>query len=118
MHTGVSSSGVGWQVCLERYTRVLMKASLEFPNHFLKIYSKTDEKDAYSVFDLRQPGKFFLPVERDPALQAAYRLRQRHMALTKPGSQLRHQLRAALHLAFPELTLLVQALTHPTALRF
>src|SRR5262249_2388067 len=40
MHTGVSSSGVGWQVCLERYTRVLMKASLEFPNHFLKIYSK------------------------------------------------------------------------------
>jgi transketolase len=26
-------------MCLERYTRVLMKASLEFPIHFLKIYS-------------------------------------------------------------------------------
>jgi len=26
-------------VCLERYTRVLMKASLAFPIHFLKIYS-------------------------------------------------------------------------------
>src|SRR5215831_10369603 len=38
MHMGVSSSWVGWQVCLERYTRVLMKASLEFPIHFLKIY--------------------------------------------------------------------------------
>jgi hypothetical protein len=39
MHTGVSSSWVVWQVCLERYTRVLMEASLEFPIHFLKIYS-------------------------------------------------------------------------------
>src|SRR5712691_11929582 len=38
MHTGVSSSWVVWHVCLERYTRVLMKASLEFPIHFLKIY--------------------------------------------------------------------------------
>src|SRR5262249_23303547 len=39
MHTGVSSSWVVWHVCLERYTRVLMEASLEFPIHFLKIYS-------------------------------------------------------------------------------
>src|SRR5262244_1313656 len=37
-HTGGSSSWVVWHVCLERYTRVLMKASLEFPIHFLKIY--------------------------------------------------------------------------------
>src|SRR6266581_1214328 len=49
--------------------------------------SKTDEKDAYSVFDLLQQGKFFLPVERDPELQAAYRLMQRYMALKKRGSQ-------------------------------
>jgi hypothetical protein len=27
-------------VCCERYTRVLMEASPEFPIHFLKIYSK------------------------------------------------------------------------------
>src|SRR6266571_2120656 len=39
MHTGVSSYGVVWQVCFERYTRVLMEASPEFPIHFLKIYS-------------------------------------------------------------------------------
>ena len=39
MHTGVFSSGVVGHVCFERYTRVLMEASLEFPIHFLKIYS-------------------------------------------------------------------------------
>src|SRR5712692_3633301 len=38
MHTGVSSYGVVWQVFFERYTRVLMEASPEFPIHFLKIY--------------------------------------------------------------------------------
>jgi hypothetical protein len=31
--------GVVWHVCYERYTRVLMEASPEFPIHFLKIYS-------------------------------------------------------------------------------
>jgi len=39
MHTGVSSYRVVWQGCCERYTRVLMEASPEFPIHFLKIYS-------------------------------------------------------------------------------
>src|SRR4029453_9323050 len=39
MHTGVVSSGVVWHVFSERYTRVLMDASPEFPIHFLKIYS-------------------------------------------------------------------------------
>src|SRR4030095_4070890 len=39
MHTGVSSWGVVWHGYFERYTRVLMEASLEFPIHFLKIYS-------------------------------------------------------------------------------
>jgi transposase len=43
--------------------------------------SKTDEKDAYSVLDLLRQGKFFLPVARDAALQAAYRLMHRSMAL-------------------------------------
>jgi transposase len=80
--------------------------------------SKTDEKDAYSVFALLLQGKFFLPVERDPELKAAYRLMQRHMALKKRMRPLRNQLRAAIHLTFPELNPLVQDLTQPTALRF
>jgi len=80
--------------------------------------SKTDEKDAYSVFDLLRQGKFFLPVERDSELKAAYRLMQRSMALKKRISQLRNQLRAAIHLALPERNPLVQDLTQPTALRF
>ena len=57
---------------------------------------KTDDKDAYSVFALLRPGKFFLPIERDHDLKAADRWLQRHMALKKRISQLRHQLRAAL----------------------
>jgi transposase len=64
--------------------------------------SKTDAKDAYSILDLLRQGKFFLPVERDAALQAAYRLMHRSMALKKRVGQLRNQLRAAIHLTFPE----------------
>jgi transposase len=80
--------------------------------------SKTDEKDADSVFDVLLQGTFFLPVERDPERRAAYRLRPRHMALKKRVSQLRNQLRAAIHLAFPALNPLMTDLTQPTALRF
>jgi transposase len=80
--------------------------------------SKTDEKDAYSVLDLLRQGQFFLPVERDAELQAAYRLMHRHMALKKRVSQLRNQLRAAIHLTFPELNPLIKDLTQPTSLRF
>lgn len=84
----------------------------------LQAASKTDEKDAYSIFDLLLQGKFFLPVERDPELKAAYRLMRRHMALKKRVSQLRNQLRGALHLAFPELNSVIGDLTEPTSLRF
>jgi hypothetical protein len=80
--------------------------------------SKTDEKDAYSVFDLLRQGKCFLPVARAPELKAAYHLMQHHRALKKRGRQLRHQLRAALHLAVPALNPLLKDLTQPTALRF
>ena len=59
-----------------------------------------------------------LPVARDPALTAAYRLMRRHMALKQRVSQLRHPLRAAIHLAFPELHPLIQDLTQPTSWRF
>ena len=44
---------------------------------------KTDATDAYSVLDLLRQGKFFLPVARDLALKAAYRLMPRPMALKK-----------------------------------
>jgi transposase len=105
--------GCGYEVCL-----VHCQAVRNNRKTMQEGTSKTDEKDAYSVFDLLRQGKFFLPVERDPELKAAYRLMQRHMALKKRISQLRNQLRAALHLAFPELNPLLKDLTQPTALRF
>jgi transposase len=80
--------------------------------------SKTDKKDARSIFDLLQQGKFFLPVERDHELAAAYKLMRRHMAMKKRISQLRNQLRGALHLTFPELSNVLKDITQPTALRF
>lgn len=80
--------------------------------------SKTDQKDARSILDLLQQGKFFLPVERDPELAAAYRLMRRHMAAKKRVSQIRNQLRGALHLYFPELSNVIKDITQPTALRF
>jgi transposase len=80
--------------------------------------NKTDKKDAYSIFDLLQQGKFFLPVERDDELNAAYRLMRRHMRLKKRVSQIRNQLRCAIHLAFPELNDCIKDLTQPTSLRF
>src|SRR4030095_9333015 len=49
MHTGVSSSWVVWHVFFERYTRVLMEASSDFPIHFLKIYSWTIQTDVSRV---------------------------------------------------------------------
>src|SRR6266853_3609140 len=39
MHTGVSSCSGMTAMSMERYTRVLMDASPEFPIHFLNIYS-------------------------------------------------------------------------------
>src|SRR5215510_20233 len=106
-------TGCGYEVCL-----VNCQAVCHNRKTMQEGTSKTDAKDAYSVFDLLQQGKFFLPVARDPELKAAYRLMQRHMALKKRISQLRNQLRAALHLAFPELNPLLKDLTQPTALRF
>lgn len=80
--------------------------------------SKTDKKDARSILDLLQQGKFFLPVERDHELAAAYKLMRRHMAVKKRVSQLRNQLRGALHLTFPELSNVLKDITQPTSLRF
>jgi hypothetical protein len=100
----------GYAVCLVRCQAV--------HNHrktMQEATSKTDEKDAYSVLDLLRQGEFSLPVERAAALQAAYRLMHRHMALKKRVSQLRHQLRAAIHLTFPALTPMIKDLTPPTS---
>jgi hypothetical protein len=47
---------------VERYTRVLLEASPEFPIHFLKIY-KTVSRDSLGVFQiahlLEQAARFF-----------------------------------------------------------
>jgi hypothetical protein len=77
--------------------------------------SKTDEKDAASLFALRRQGQCLLPVARDPARTAAYRWRPRQRALKKRVGPLRHHLRAAMHLAFPDLNPLVHDLTPPPA---
>jgi transposase len=106
-------TGCGYEVCV-----VNCQAVCHNRKTMQEGTSKTDAKDAYRVFDLLQQGKFFLPVARDPELKAAYRLLQRHMALKKRVSQLRNQLRAALHLACPELNALMKDLPQPTALRF
>jgi hypothetical protein len=118
-------SGISWQALYERlqgcgYGVCLAHGqAVRNPRKTLQEgNSKTDEKDAYRVFDLLLQGKFFLPVERNPALQAAYRLRRRHMALKRRVSQLRNHLHATIHLAFPERNRLVKDLTQPTALRF
>jgi hypothetical protein len=98
----------GYDVCLVRCQAVRhnRKTMQEGPR-------KTDEKAAYSVWDLLRQGTCFLPVERDAALQAAYRLMHRYMALKKRGSQLRHPLRAAIHRTLPEFNPLIKDLTHP-----
>jgi transposase len=106
-------TGCGYEVCL-----VNCQAVCHNRKTMQEGTSKTEAKAADSVFDLLPQGKFLLPVARDPELKAAYRLRQRHLALKKRVRQRRHQLRAALHLAFPELTALMKDLTQPTALRF
>lgn len=87
----------GYEVCLVRCqavrnNRKTMPATI----------STTDEKDAYSVCDFLRPGTFFLPVERDAELQAAYRLLRRYLARKKRVGQLCNQLRAAIPLTLPE----------------
>jgi transposase len=118
-------SGIYWQALYDRlkncgYGVCLVNCQAVRNNRktMLDGISKTDEKDAHSIFDLLQQGKCFLPVERDPELKAAYRLMRRHMALKKRVGQLRHQLRGAIHLAFPALNSLINDLTQPTSLRF
>jgi transposase len=118
-------SGLSWQALYERlrdcgYELCLVHCQAVRNNRqtMPEGTSKTDAKDAYSVFDLLRQGQFFLPVVRDPELQAAYRLMPRPMALKTRSSQLRNQLRAALHLAFPEFNPLRKDLPQPTALRF
>jgi transposase len=118
-------SGISWQALYERLnsggSEVCLVHCQAVRNNRKTMQdgtSKTDEQDAYSIFDLLRQGQCFLPVQRDPELQAASRLMPRSMALKKRVSQLRKQLRAALHLAFPALHPLMQALTQPTAVRF
>jgi transposase len=118
-------SGIYWQALYEHlracgYSVCLVNTQAVANNRktFQSGQSKTDPKDAYAVYDLLQQGKFFLPVQRDAELKAAHRLMRRHMALKKRSCRVCNQLRAAIHLAFPELNKLISKLTQPTALRF
>ena len=118
-------SGIYWQGLYDRLQscgydvcRVSCQAVRNNRKTMQEATSKTDEKDAYSILDLLRQGKFFLPVARDAALQAAYRLMHRSMALKKRVGQLRNHLRAAMHLTFPELNPMIKDLTQPTSLRF
>ena len=102
-------SGIYWQGLYERlrscgYDVCLVSCQAVRNNRqtMPETISKTDEQDAYSVFDLLRQGTCFLPVARDAALQAAYRLLRRDRARKKRVSQRCHQLRTALPLAFPE----------------
>src|SRR5919109_3595673 len=113
-------SGIYWQALYERLTScdyavclVHCQAVRNNRKTMQDGTSKTDEKDAASIFDLLRQGKFFLPVARDPERTAAYRLMQRHMALKKRVSQLRNPRRAAMHLAVPALNPRVKDLTQP-----
>src|SRR5262245_17773695 len=76
-------SGIYWQALYERrqecgygVCRVHGQAVRNNRKTMQEGTSQTDETDAYRVFDLLRQGKFVLPVERAPALKAAYRLRQ------------------------------------------
>jgi transposase len=118
-------SGISWHALYDRLRRcgygVCLGNCQAVPHNRKTMHdgaSKTDAQDAQAVCDLLQQGTFFLPDARDLELQAAYRLMRRHMALKKRVGQLRHQLRAALHLSFPALNPLIKALPQPTSLRF
>jgi Transposase len=122
--SAMEPSGLSWQALSERRTScdyaVCLVHCPAVRNNRKTLQdgtSKTAEKAAASLFAFLRQGKCFLPVARDPDLTAASRLLPRHMALKKRGSQLRHPLRAALHLAFPARNPLVKDLTPPTAVR-
>jgi len=122
---GMEPSGLYWYGLYERLKKcgfsVCLANCMAVKNNRKTMHdgsSKTDPKDAYSIYDLLTQGKFFLPVERDPELAAAYRLMRKHMFLKKRISRLRNQIRGALHLSFPELNDVIKDLTLPTSLRF
>lgn len=122
---GMEPSGLYWYALYERLKQcgfnVCLVNCLAVKNNRRTMpdgTSKTDSKDAHSVFDLLIQGKFFLPVERDSELNAAYRMMRRHMAIKKRIARLRNQLRGIIHLSFPELNPMIKDLTMPTSLRF
>ena len=68
-------SGIYWQALYERlksYDYAVCLVHCQAVRNNRKTMpdgtSKTDEKDAASIFDLLRQGKFFLPVARDPEL--------------------------------------------------
>jgi transposase len=122
---GMEPSGLYWYGLFERLKKCGLSACLvncmAVKNNRKTLpdgASKTDPKDAHSIYDLMVQGKFFLPVERDPELAAAYRLIRKHMFYKKRLSRIQNQIRGALHLSFPELNEEINDLAMPTSLRF
>jgi transposase len=122
---GMEPSGVYWkplfaQLRLRGYQVVSVDAKAV--KHNRKTLSgngsKTDRKDAYCIYDLLRQGKFFLPVERAPHLESAYRLMRHYEDSRKRSGQIRNQLRALIGLAFPELNERFKKLHAKTALDF
>ena len=121
----MAPAGLSWQGLSARLRRcgdeVCLVRGHAVHNHrqtMPETISQTDEKAADSVFALLRPGTCFLPVARDAARPAAYRVLRRSMARKKRVGPLCHQLRTAIPLAFPEGNPLRTALPHPTARRF
>lgn len=80
--------------------------------------SKTDVTDVHCIFDLLKQGKFFLPVRREPELEAAYRLMKHYEDSRHRASAIRNQLRSLLEQVFPELNARWKKLDGKTALLF
>ncbi len=122
---GMEPSGVYWKPLYEQLRtrgsrQVLVHAKAVKHNRETQgdNASKTDRKDAFSIWDLLRQGKYFTPVERDPEQAAAYRLMRRYEDSRKRSEEIRNQLRGSLALAFPELNERFQDLTGKTALSF
>ena len=122
---GMESTGVYWKglwAQLEKLGFALVCVDPRAMHHNRKTLggnsSKTDASDAQCGLDLLEQGKFLLPVRREPELESAYRMMKHYEDSRNRAVGIRNQLRALLHLAFPELNARIKKLDGKTALEF